>query len=136
MPEDKNSSQMDPPELNPVTPFEEDLAKAISGKIGLDEFKATFLRTLLYIPDCAPFTDNETINKPLIIDTPHGEMVAIFSSKYRLDKFQKQIKWVTAFTGNLIVQIIPEGKGLILNPHSTYCFQVGSKEIEKWQRTL
>ena len=113
--------------------LEQYLIEAKNSNLSLPDFIRNFMNSVLFIPSAVEVQENKSI-MPLFFDKNGESMMAVFTSKEKLELYKRNVKHYITLTGGELLKQIPVDNGLVINPGYPIGFDIsadGIKNIKK-----
>jgi hypothetical protein len=109
--------RMDAPKtLVPSNALESSLVSAMQGALSLREFLRVLLHSRVVFPSTTEVMPDGSGMSPLIFDKEGEQMLAVFTSFERAQRFSDSVKFCLEMDGHQFVCRLPAGYGVVLNP--------------------
>ena len=102
--------------LIPTNDLESMLADSQAGRRSLNEFLQALVSSELFIVSVEDVPPGASGINPLLFDRAGTPMATVFTDASRATRFKKQIKSVIRKNGFEMLQHIPPGYGVVINP--------------------
>ncbi|ROQ38469.1 type III secretion system (T3SS) SseB-like protein [Frondihabitans sp. PhB188] len=115
-----------------ATPLEASILKGQTGEGDMNEVIGQFVNALIVVPTATEVTDDLNALEPVLFDREGMPMLAVFS---HIDRVPEQVAQVAGYAVQMpaaeLVQAIPEGTGLVVNPGHTAGFEMLAEGVQQ-----
>lgn len=116
--------------FTPDNELERCLIDAQEGRLPIDAFIAQLLEASLFVPSRTPVGLSGQGLQPLFYEREGRSMVVVFTATQRMGKsFTEHAKYCLQIQGRDLLQGIPEGYGMVINPGSTFGLELPAEGL-------
>lgn len=108
----------------PKTVFEKAIEAASAKKITQEALVWTLAASVLYVPSGVDVGNDLSNLQPLLFDFEGASMLAVFTASDLVGDLADQAAYLVAIPGSEIVDILPPGTGLAVNPRNDLGFML------------
>ncbi len=121
-------------DFNPVNDLETALVDAKDGRIRFEDFLRILMRSAVHVSSGTEVMADGTGFQPLLFDKAEGTLMAVFTARERATRFGDKAPFCLTMTGEQLMQRVPEGLGLVLNPGFSVGFELPADGVQGIRR--